>query len=72
MHYISRTVQSGSHIQLCLLELKGLMRDKEVHCFESEVIVVELVENLDRNKLSVWASEPFCSVGHHRHDVSDH
>ena len=57
MHQISRAVQSGLHVDLCLLELERVVWNKELDLFKAEVIVIELVEDFDCDELSVRTSE---------------
>ena len=57
MHQISRTIQSGLHVDLRLLELEGVVWNEELDLFKAKVVVVELVEDFDGDELSVRTSE---------------
>ena len=57
MHQISRAIQSGLHVDLCLLELERVVWNKELDLFKAEVVVVELVKDFDGDELSVRTSE---------------
>ena len=53
MHQISHAIQSGLHVDLCLLELEGVVWNEELDLFKAEVVVVELVKDFDCDELSV-------------------
>ena len=53
MHHISHAIESCLHIDLCLLELKGVVWNEELDLFKAEVVVVELVKDFDCDELSV-------------------
>ena len=57
MHQISRAIQSGLHVDLCLLELEGVVWNEELDLFKAKVVVVELVEDFDGDELSVRTPE---------------